>query len=361
MGDTAVVRLEARFALDEKESTCLMVEREEQGRYELKGRYQKDDRSYRSYYEQSFPSFETLSRVGLLSVSEVEELFRKVRLICRRNWYHHNQRGDVNRRTTYYDMGYQSHRSWQIELEQEDGSIERWDGVGYAPEELDELYQVLITYAMPPVVDGSFASCCFSELDGPGDPSPLTCYHDLFCAVDEGETSDEWSLLVREFVEDTVLYLGKYYPDTLSPQGRVVWDLADDIQGLCDTDVSSAPRTQMMALFGAIASRSDAMDAARTLVESGTLGLWCERLRKIPHEEWDEMRRQEEEERRLRLAHIDEVIRERVEGAQPFTAMDVAQECGVTTQQASGRIRRFVKQGELLTVGTETPRVYQAA
>jgi hypothetical protein len=97
------------------------------------------------------------------------------------------------------------------------------------------------------------------------------------------------------------------------------------------------------------------------LLREGTIETWRQALCNIPVEEGRERDRERQRRREQFMKAVDDNVRMRMKSGKVFTSHDVAKDMGITPQQASTRIRRFVTAGELVPMPGDYPRRYKAA
>lgn len=385
MVESSVRRIEVEFARSSAEKTELIVSQHGEGLYDISGAYLLAQGS-------GFPSHEMMQRTGSAFADRIEELRQKLAVSCH-TWYHHYCRDSVGVPDRYYPS------SWSIRIDN-GGVVERWEGLGCAPRGIDNVYGELVAFGMPGLRLGyadSFESVCSRSETDALDPWHIMSYRKTLkrlveemdrdkakgevktgmkrpwvmargtseaktSVATDGKAAADVARIMNEFVDDTRLFLRLNAPDTLDESAFAkTWKKGETIEALCAADVSTANRRGMMLLLGAFVRLNPSHDDVVHLVRSGAFDRWCDRLRDIPHEE-HEKRMREEREKRLAIAdQIDTAVRKFVAAKNPFTSHDVAKSCGVTPQQASGRIRAFVQRGEVVPLEGSLPRRYRAA
>ena len=352
--DGRVERVEVQFALDGSTSTGMSISRNEDGTYAALAVYRRND-------ARLFPSRETFEREGGVTSVEVERLVEELLKVAG-GWYHH-----YRRQNTYGRRGSEDACWWSMCIAYGNGSEVRWEGVDKAPDTIDRAYRLLVDFLMPslPLQYGeSFRDEC-GWCDSDATLSQLTSYERLLAEAraldDDGRSVGEFSRMVGEFASDALRYVTENHPNALGQEALRVWGIDSTQEGLCAIRVEGASRLKMMALFAALAGLDDLDDVMASMLDNGVLHRWCQQLVRIPVEERQEQERLRREEARAMTLMVDNSIRRRISEGETFTSYDVARECDISAQQASGRIRGFVHRGELRPVGTETPRRYRAA
>lgn len=347
-----VERVEVLFALDGNTSTGMSINEREDGTYDVLGVYRRNKPLL-------FPSRESFEREGCATAVEVGKLIESLMKVTG-TWYHHYRQKAYPRHTTDNSCW------WSMRITYDTGGELRWEGVDEAPDTIDEAYQLFVDFLMPPLrlgYRGSFRDECGWYVSD-GSMSRLTSYERLLGearALDGDDDAGEFSLMVGEFASDVLRYVGENHPNALGEEALRVWGIDPTLEGLCSTRVEGATRPQMMALYAALAGMDDLCHAVSVMLDGGILHDWCQQLVRIPVEERQERDRQRREQARALSLMVDNSIRRRISEGVTFTSYDVAKECDISAQQASGRIRGFVHRGELCPVGTETPRRYRAA
>ena len=354
MLESSVKRIAIKFVYNNSESTVLIVERQNEGLYDIKGEYRYSRGS-------GFPAHEVLRRSGGAFADRIEELRQNLVVSCR-SWYHYYCRYGVGMKNNSYES------SWFIRIEGDD-TTEHWEGVGCAPRGLDNVYEELVAFGMPSLrlgYSGSMeAACCGSETT-PLDPWHIVSYdlalERLIEEMDKSEASDDSIMLLDEFVDDVGLFLEQNCADALDADAFVkAWHVEETMSALNALDVDGANRRNIMLLFGALVRLKPSHGDIARLVRDGSFKRWCKRLHEIPREENEERRRLEREKRLAIAGEIDNAVRKFAAVKAPFTSHEVAKSCGVTPQQASARIRAFVQRGELIPLEGSLPRRYRAA
>ena len=172
---------------------------------------------------------------------------------------------------------------------------------------------------------------------------------------------DQASLLTRELFDDIETYR-KLNPLEMEPKEVLrLWMVPCTAAALRNVHVKHAERIQMVSLLWAFSQLDEPVAALLEAVRDGSFGRWCERLREIPQDEEARRMRAENEGRRQLASSVDEEVRRRIAEGGVFTSHDVARKTGASAHQASARIRTYVREGKLQTVGDDYPRRYQAA
>ena len=349
-----ITQIEVQFAPGDMESTRLTINRVEYGLYRVQA-------SYERYASKGFPALERSERTGNVGIMEIDELARKIMLTSKQNWYHYYQ-DDLK----VFDL-IDAYR-WYIRIEREDGNVERWEGVDEGPTSLKTAFEILQAFGMYGLMRHSYYD--FEDLLPPvkKDDSDdcfehILTFEQLFETgfVGEEDPGRQGLLLVDEFCDDVTLYLEHHMPEALSRQALETWKVDTTTTGLSLANVRRASRREMLVLFGALVQSKDSQAVVTELVSNGTLARWCKRLRQIPLDERKAQELERRQEEAARALIIDEAIRRRMEEKSIFTSYDLADECKVTAQQASVRIRTFVREGTLLPLEGGTPRHYRAA
>lgn len=351
MGNQTIKKVSAGFSFGNQD-TGMVIYAAEDGTYEVSA-------LYRSLNDSGFPAQEILRREGRVYYADVDGLVRTMRAVCASDWFHHY------RGATHLQKLYTASR-WGIELHYEDGTQSRWEGVNDAPSTLGALYDLMVSFGMPSLKLG-YVEAGDSFRDFPANDlfSRVSVYLNLFA---ETYTTDEddglvapFRRLAEEFIEDVQRYCATVSDTASASASMMAWGVVPDLAELDAVDVQQASRAHMMALFEALAQAGDPLDVAKHMYLSGTLERWCSRMAALPEEEARERDQRRKEDREKLLASVDDAIRNRIAQKDVFTAYDVAHEVKATTQQASVRIRSFVRNGELQTVGEDYPRKYRAA
>jgi len=362
MNDNTISKLEVTFSNGASETTDLTVTLLANGLYSIKGNYA----CTRSF---GFPASETVVRSGGAFHDDMKTLFDKLIVSCHQGWYHHH-RAPGTRMLGNFGAG-----TWSIRMERGD-QVERWDGVGRAPRGLDNVYEELMAFGMSRLRFGRVGAGSFEQICGPIESVEqriwhITSYRDelarALAVIDGGVDGKDLSLaeaalLFDEFIDDVRLYLVECDRGALERSNfRWAWKIPDSFEALCLADVKGASRSMMLLLFGALVRCNPTHDELQRLVRDKVLDRWCARLDEIPREERAEQRRIEQEKNLAIREQIEASVRKFVAERKPFTSYDVAKDCGVSAQMASGRIRMLVKRGEVRPVEGSMPRRYLAA
>ena len=345
-----ITSVSVSFQMTGSQLTVMRVEVREDGTCAVEAMYQQEK-------EWGFPMSESIDRTGMTYQADLSVLFETIRDICHKSWYHHYLKASALMRA-----------QWYAEVAYVDGSKERWMGTDSAPENIDELYRLMVSYGMPPLRMGvidSFGHFC-SPRRADESLEMLAGYihvlkRDLSGRSKPSELKDDQRLLLREFKEDVLRYLKTNAPEALGRDALVAWKIKADVGKLSVYRVAKAPRVQMLALLGALARVKDYEAAVLELLQNGTLDRWAERLCEIPRLEQEERDRERRHRQEQLLEAVDENVRQHIEDGGVFTSHDVAKDMGITPQQASTRIRKFVSRGELVPMPGEYPRRYKAA
>ena len=346
--------IDVQFALSESESSDLSARRCADGSFDVVARYQKTSGI-------TFPSRETIERSGSVPGHVVSEFVRCIRQVASRRWYHH-YRGKGARRPGGDDCW------WSIRLESRDAHIERWEGVNNAPNTIDDAYQQLLAFGMPRLrlgFYGDFKNACGTWPTDESSLVPLLCYRQL---LDEAmaraapdEVPDEARLVAQEYCADIRLLLDGQGCVPTEADLQDIWDVERSVDGLLRAPVDAAPRRQMLALFSALAHRPNGPDLILRAWRTKTLARWWKRLEELPDEERAARELARIETQQETQANIDTEIRRLIDEREEFTSYEVGRTCNSSAQQASARIRQFVRNGLLCTVGDDYPRRYRAA
>lgn len=358
MLDRGINRIEASFSLGNNESTKLVVESPVLYGF-------KATASYSSKQRAMFPSNETAERSGSVDNDLVESLAHQILTICDQNWFHRYTTRQAA--LAHYDC-----LRWKVAVERDGKRRAQWEGCDKVPQGMLALYDSLTAFGMYGL--RGFASYTHGrELDGTCDESfsyglkdefgHILCYEKLFDEVlsAENDPGEQGLWLVDDFCDDVRLYLRHQRPRALEQDEKRPSYYRERIDDICATGVGGATREEMLDLLGRLMRVWEPQTAITEFVSNGTFARWCERLRRIPREEYEERERAREQERANRAKRIDDAIRSRMEMNRPFTSYDVAEDCDITAQQASVRIRSFVRKGVLLALEGDLPRQYQAA
>jgi hypothetical protein len=291
----------------------------------------------------------------------VGEFVRCIWQVASRGWYHH-YRGKGARRPGGDDCW------WSIRLESRDGHVERWEGVNNAPDNIDDAYQQLLAFGMPRLrlgFYGDFKNACGTWPTDASNLVPLLCYRPLLeeamAPAAPDEVPDEARLVAREYCADIRLLLDGQGCVPTEADLQDIWDVERSVDGLLRAPVDAAPRRQMLALFSALAHRPNGPDLILRAWRNKTLARWWKRLEELPDEERAARELARIETQHETQANIDTEIRRLIDEREEFTSYEVGRTCNSSAQQASARIRQFVRNGLLCTVGDDYPRRYRAA
>lgn len=350
MGAHTVVKLEAYFAMEDQGS-CLVVRELPDGRFDVSA-------TYRQWMSPGFPDKEVVERTGTIFSLDIEALVGAILVVAGEEWFHHYH--GVDRPRFWEALDY----SWGLRIEYADGMMCRWEGVDGAPQSLDAVYGLLVSFGMPSLhpqyLDEATFTCPDARM---GVFGLLTCYEGLLReAAGSGQgTSAAFRQLAAELLEDIERFLCQGHAPFEMKSLLKVWGIKPSLSYLDGVDVHDAPRAKMMALLGALTVVPDPVNVIGTMIESGSFGLWCARLNVIPQEEREERRREIAEKYRILMLSVDDALDKRMKSGKVFTSYEVASEMGVTPLQVSGRIRKMVRSGKLQPVGEGYPRRYKAA
>lgn len=349
-----ITAIDVRFAMEPDQSTELHLQVRDDGTFEVESTFRQEG-------VWGFPAVEVLTRSGQTYQSEISLLLETVRDTCCKSWYHHYLR-------TRYDWAGGRNNWWRVHVWYEDGADERWEGLNDAPDTLDELYRAFVTFGMPPLKMGERGS--FGYVCNPRHKEDaldilagfmMVLKNDLAGKGSLQELDDEELLLLDEFQTDVLAYIERNCPDALGEEAACGWMITGDLDFLASCDVSHAPRMQMLALVGVLAQSPDFGSLTMELLCRGVINEWEHALHNIPIEESLERDRERRQQREQFLRAVDDDVRMRMKSGKVFTSHDVAKDMGITPQQASTRIRRFVKAGELVPMPGDYPRRYKAA
>jgi hypothetical protein len=346
--------VDVQFALSSSEVTAAAMRPREDGDFDVCASYHKTS-------GQAFPSQETIERRGTAPARVVQELARSLQHTASRGWYHH-YRGKGARRRGDDDCW------WSIQVVTHAGQTLRWEGVNNAPTSIDDAYQQLLAFGMPRLrlgYYGDFQSACGTWPADDMSFVQLLCYRPLFEAALAGlgpdEVSDEARLVAREYCDDIKLLLDTIQDVPNESELEGGWGVEPSAEGLFAASVEEAPRKQMLALFGALARRPNGPALMIRAYRHKTLLSWWKRLEAIPDEEHSARERDRIEYQQMQQAGIDSEIVRLIDTGEVFTSYEGGRACNSSALQASVRIRQFVRQGLLRTVGDEYPRRYRAA
>lgn len=349
-----ITAIDVRFAMEPNQSTELHLQLQDDGTFGVESRFRQEG-------IWGFPAVEMLARSGQTYPSETSALLETVRDTCCKTWYHHYLR-------TFSGWAVGRNNRWRVHVWYGDGTDERWEGLNDAPDTVDELYRALVTFGMPPLKMGEVSS--FGYVCNPRHKEDALDILASFLLVLKKELAgkdcvedldDEDLRLLGEFQADVLAYLERTCPDALGEEALRGWMIEDDVDYFASCDVSHAPRMQMLALVGALVRSSGGMPKTIELLRRGTIDEWEHALRNIPIEESREQDRERRRQREQFLRAVDDNVRMRMKSGKVFTSHDVAKDMGITPQQASTRIRRFVAAGELVPMPGDYPRRYKAA
>jgi hypothetical protein len=340
--------------MEPNQSTELHLQLQDDGTFSVEGKFKQEG-------VWGFPAVEELVRLGHTYQSETTALLETVRDTCCKTWYHHYLRQGIS-------WAVERNNWWRVHVWYEDGTDEYWEGTNDAPDTVDELYRAFVTFGMPPLKMGGTSS--FGYACNPRHKEDSLDILAGFLLVlkrelaDKGgldELGDEELQLLDDFQADTLAYLERNCPEALGEEARRGWMISDDLDCLASCDVSHAPRMQMLALLGALVQSRDGASMTMELQRRGTFVEWRHALHNFPIEESREQDRERRREREQFLKSVDDNVRMRMKTGKVFTSHDVAKDMGITPQQASTRIRRFVTAGELVPMPGDYPRRYKAA
>lgn len=349
-----ITAIDVRFAMEPDQSTELHLQVQDDGTYGVESRFKQEG-------VWGFPAEELLSRSGQTFQSEISLLLETVRDICCTTWYHHYRR-------TFSSWVVARDNRWRVHVCYEDGTDESWEGLNDAPSNIDELYRALVTFGMPPLkmgLNSSFGYACNPRHAEDG----LEVLVGFFEALKDGladksgvdELGDEELLLLDEFHDDSLAFIKRNHPEALGEEAVRGWMIKGDQDYFVSCDVSHAPRMQMLALVGALVQSPDFVSLTVGLLREGTIETWRQALCNIPVEEGRERDRERQRRREQFMKAVDDNVRMRMKSGKVFTSHDVAKDMGITPQQASSRIRRFVRAGDLVPMPGDYPRRYKAA
>ncbi len=349
-----ITAIDVRFAMEPNQSTELRLQLQDDGTFYVEGKFRQEG-------VWGFPAVEELVRSGQTYPSETTALLETVRDTCCKTWYHHYLRQGIS-----WAVG--RNNWWRVHVWYEDDAEECWEGTNDAPDTVDELYRAFVTFGMPPLKMGEVSSFGYACNPRHKEDS-LDVLAGFLLAIKRGlagkgsleELDDDDLQLLDDFQVDTLAYLKRTCPDALGEEAMHGWMIADDLDYFASCDVSHAPRMQMLALVGALVQSRDGASMMMELLRRGTIDEWQHALVNIPIEESREQDRERRRQREQFLKSVDDNVRMRMKTGKVFTSHDVAKDMGITPQQASTRIRRFVTAGELVPMPGDYPRRYKAA
>lgn len=357
MSDFDISKICVRFTLDDQD-TSMMIREADDGTYEVNALYHRT-------CDSGFPAQEMVKCDGRVYQDDVDGLVRTMRTICEPSWFHHYV-GSKTRRALAFPTRLWLESRWSVLIEHTDGTRYRWEGINDAPATLSGVYDLLVSFGMPPLKLGySGLAGAFGTMDKGDELERIQSYLALFAEVQsegpEDGPQDEFELLAQEFVDDVRCYVALCREKVPSMSTMAQWGAVTNLEKLEAMDVQHTTRDQMLAFLDALTQAGDPVEIATHVLETGMLKRWCERLAALPKEEAHEERQRYEQEQERISQSVDDAIRKRIAQKKVFTARDVAEDVNASTQKASMHIRAFVRSGELQTVGTEYPRKYRAA
>lgn len=318
--------------------------------------------AYRQTQEEGFPRLEVLKRGGSVGEDAVNMLVVSLLEVCD-GWFHHyspSRSGQTSVRTSAESW-------WGLRIEYSDGAVRRWEGMGAAPWNINDVYFTLKDFGMPALnMDwpNSFAQQFANHTPRKG--LELVEYYERLLGEVRGletedEPSDDTMLVAREFVDDVGRWLIEEQSGISQRTNFKLWDVEPNLESLQEVDVHEAPRLQIYALYEALTCTDDPVTTILCLQENGVLASWRQRLDELPKQGYWGIRNNEREAYEAEGAAVDKEVRKFIEAGTVFTARDVAERIGCTGQRTSARIRAFVNRGELKVVQDTAPRRYQVA
>ena len=338
-----------------QQKTGIAIRRVESDQYDVRA-------AFRQAQEEGFPSLEVIRREGYVAEDELNQLVDSLLEVCG-GWYHHYlplKNGQTGRRSSLESW-------WGLRIEYSDGVIRRWEGMGAAPWNIDDVYHKFKDFGMPALnLDwpNTFARQFDNHMVREG--LELVGYYERLLGEVRGlETEDEPSedtlLVAREFVDDVSRWLREEQSSLSQRTAFRIWNIEPSLESLQGADVHEAPRLQVHALYEAMTCTDDPTATVLCLHDSGVLASWRQRLEELPQQGYWDAWNTEREAYEAEGAAVDKEVRKFIEAGTVFTARDVAERIGCTGQRTSARIRAFVKRGELKVVQDSAPRQYQVA